>query len=66
LLKAEIYRQFPDLIGIPNTEGTLDYLIQYAIQTWDMLEFSLLNGLIDTMEHRVEAVIEAKGWYTKY
>jgi transposase len=66
LLKAEMYRQFPNLVGMPNTEETLDYLIQCAIQTWDTLEFSLLNRLMDTMEHRVEAVIEAKGWYTKY
>jgi DDE superfamily endonuclease len=66
LLKAEMYRQFPDLIGMPNTEATLDYLIQCAIHTWDTLEFSLLNRLMDTMEHRVEAVIDAKGWYTKY
>jgi hypothetical protein len=51
---------------MPNIEGTLDYLIQCVIWTWDILEFSLLNRLIDTMEHRVEAVIEAKGWYTKY
>ena len=61
-----MYRQFPDLIGMPNTEETLDYLIQCAIQTWDILEFSLLNRLMDTMERRVEAVIQAKGWYTKY
>ena len=66
LLKAEMYWQFPNLIGMPNTEATLDYLIQCAIHTWDTLEFSLLNRLMDTIEHRVEAVIDAKGWYTKY
>lgn len=66
LLKAEMYRKFPNLVGMPNTEATLDYLIQCAIQTWDTLEFSLLNRLMDTMEHRVEAVLRAKGWYTKY
>jgi hypothetical protein len=65
-LKAEMCHQFPDLAGMPNTEETLDYLIQCAIQTRATLEFSLLNRLMDIMEHRVEAVIEAKGWYTKY
>lgn len=25
-----------------------------------------LNRLIDTMEHRVEAIVKANGWYTKY
>jgi len=48
------------------TEETLDYLIQCAIHTWDTLDFAILNRLIDTMEHRVAAVLDAKGWYTKY
>jgi hypothetical protein len=66
LLKAEMYRQFPDLVGMANTEATLQYLINCAIQTWDSLEESMPNRLLDTMEHRVEAVLQAKGWYTKY
>src|SRR5271170_8103445 len=65
LLKAEMYRQFPDLVGMDNTEQTLDYLIQCAIQTWELLAEPILNRLIDTMEHRVEAVRRANGWYTK-
>jgi hypothetical protein len=49
-----------------NTEQTLDYLIQCAIHTWDQLREALLNRLLDTMEHRVQAVLKANGWYTKY
>jgi transposase len=66
LLKAEMYWLFPDLSGMPNTEETLDYLIQCAIHMWDTLDFAILNRLMDIMEHRVAAVIDAKGWYTKY
>jgi transposase len=66
LLKAEMYRQFPDLVGMENTERTLDYLIQCAIQTWELIAEHILNRLIDTMEHRVQAVLRANGWYTKY
>ena len=66
LLKAEMYRKFPDLVGMANTEATLRYLIDCAIQTWDSIEESMPNRLLDTMEHRVEAVLQAKGWYTKY
>ena len=66
LLKAEIYILYPELVGAPNNAETLDLLIRSAMDTWDRLGEDLLNRLIDTMERRVKAVIEAKGWYTKY
>lgn len=34
LLKAEMYRLFPDLAEMANTEATKKYLINCAIQTW--------------------------------
>jgi len=66
LLKQEMYILHPELVGAPNNAETLDLLIRCAINTWDRLGESLLNRLIDTMVHRVIAVIEAEGWYTKY
>jgi len=66
LLKAEMYILHPELVGAPNTAETLDLLIRCAIDTWERLGEDLLNRLIDTMVHRVEAVIKAEGWYTKY
>ena len=66
LLKAEMYRLYPELVGAPNNAETLDLLIRCAIATWERLEESMLNRLIDTMKHRVDAVLEANGWYTKY
>ena len=66
LLKAEMYILYPELVGAPNNAETLDLLIRSAMDTWDRLGEDLLNRLIDTMERRVKAVIEAKGWYTKY
>ena len=66
LLKAEMYRRFPDLSGRPNTEETLEYLIQCAIETWDSMDWAILNRLIDTMGDRIDAVLKANGWYTKY
>jgi transposase len=66
LLKAEMYRLYPELVSAPNNAETLDLLIRCAIATWERLEESMLNRLIDTMKHRVDAVLEANGWYTKY
>jgi hypothetical protein len=53
-------------VGASRDLKTLDLLIRYAITTWESLGESILNRLIDTMMYRVNAVLEAKGWYTKY
>ena len=66
LLKAEMYRLFPELVGMANTDATLHFFINCAIRTWDLLGEQLLNRLIDTMTHRVDAILKAEGWYTKY
>ncbi len=66
LLKAEIYRLYPDLLGMRNNVATLERLIQCAIATWDTFEVDIMNKVLDTMPHRVDAVLKANGWYTKY
>ena len=66
LLKVEIYRSYPELVGISNTQASLDLLIRCAIATWEELSEQLLLKLLDSMVHRVNAVLKANGWYTKY
>jgi hypothetical protein len=61
-----MYILHPKLVGAPNNVETLDLLIRCAIDKWNRQGEELLNRLIDTMVNRVKAVIEAKGWYTKY
>jgi hypothetical protein len=61
-----MYILHPELVSAPNNTETLDLLIRCAINTWDKLGESLLNKLINTIEARVKAVIDAEGWYTKY
>ena len=66
LLKAEIYRSYPELIGLSNTQASLDLLIRCAIATWEDQSEQMLTVLLDSMVHRVNAVLKANGWYTKY
>ncbi len=66
LLKEKMYILHLELVGAPNTTETLEHLIKCAIDTWDRMGEQLLNKLIDTMERRVKAVLDAEGWYTKY
>jgi hypothetical protein len=49
-----------------NNAQTLERLIQCAITTWDTFEEDIMNRVLDTMPHRVDAVLKAIGWYTKY
>lgn len=66
LLKAEIYKLRPDLIHMANNDQTKEILVATAQQAWEQLELRHLEHLSETMPHRVEAIIEAQGWYTPY
>ena len=61
LLKAEIYQRYPELKEALNIVETLAKLIESAIETWELLERDLLDRFIDTMTHRVQAVLDANG-----
>lgn len=65
-MKAEIYRLHPELEHAPDTDATLDALVMAAQEAWHSIDTGILYRLSSTMEERVKAVIDAKGWYTKY
>ena len=44
----------------------MDLLIDTATKVWLDLEIEVVDKLIDSVPNRVQAVIAAKGWYTKY
>lgn len=66
LMKREIYKLYPELEFALNTKETLQKLIQGAKEAWHAIDQSILYNLSITMPHRVQAVINANGWYTKY
>jgi transposase len=66
IMKQEIYKLYPDLEHAPDTADTLEWLIRAAKEAWDNINNQILERLSNTMPHRVKAVIEANGWYTKY
>lgn len=65
LLKEAILKRCLELLTTTGEEG-LQLLIQTAKDAWEDLYDELLNKLSDTMCHRVQAVLDAEGWYTKY
>jgi transposase len=65
-LKDEIIQAHPELVTMGNSDPAMDYLISCAQEAWETLAEELLNKLASGMQTRVDAVIKAKGWYTKY
>ena len=66
ILKREIYKYYPELLVAPDTEQTKRDLITAAQYIWEHLGDQILGNLADSMPYRVEAIIRADGWYTKY
>jgi transposase len=55
LLKEAIHKKYPELEFATKTDENLD-----------LLGDAILCRLSDTMPKRVQAVLDAEGWYTKY
>lgn len=66
LMKGIIYERFPELEKAPDNNDTLEQLIEAAKVAWHAIDERTLMHLCDSMPHRVQAVLLAEGWYTKY
>ena len=66
-LKRELYKRFPDtpsLKGSPETIGIMLCQCLHEVQ-WDV-EKEALEKLINSIPNYVDAMLRAKGWYTRY
>jgi len=59
-------KQYPHLATLPKNDAAKEELIRAAICVWEEIPEEVLNKLIDSIIRRLEAVIKAGGWYTKY
>lgn len=66
ILKKKIYELHPELEHAADTENIRQQLIAAAREAWYLIDEDILCTLSSTMAHRVQAVIAAEGWYTKY
>lgn len=66
-LKRRLHQQYPDIL---NTKGgparVRTQLAEVLPQVWETIPDSFFEKLWLSMPDRVAAVIEAKGWQTKY
>lgn len=65
-MKADIYRLHPELEHAVDNWNTLDQLIEAAKEAGHAIDQGILYRLAIEMPNRVQAVIDAEGWYTKY
>jgi uncharacterized protein YukE len=66
-LKEMIYQLDPDIENYQGSIGDLKDRFSDLIEcAWEGLGQEYFDKLIESMPRRIQAVIEAKGWYTKY
>lgn len=67
VLKKELYRRFPDTPDLRGGPEAVRYALAERLAiVWADIGPDTMNALIDSMPRRVQALIDAKGWYTKY
>ena len=66
LLKEAIVTRHPELSDMPKNNYALQMLCQAAVEAWEEIQDDLFEKLIISMQRRLQAVINANGWYTKY
>jgi transposase len=66
IMKTIIRQDHPELENAPDNDTTLCALIEAGIEAWGSIEERVLENLSNSMPHRVQAVLNADGWYTKY
>ena len=66
-LKKLVYEMFPAIVADKSESEHARQQLESALQAaWDCLPDELFDNLWVSMGRRVEAVIAAKGWHTKY
>ena len=66
-LKLELHKRYPDTKRLRGSPEAIKRVLRARLTEvwWDIGE-KVLNGLINSMSHRVQALLAARGWYTEY
>jgi len=65
-LKELIYKLDPELDSITNKETQKDCLCQVLPRAWEQILVETIEACFGSMRSRLQAVIDAGGWHTKY
>jgi hypothetical protein len=65
-LKELVLKMHPEISNITREENIREALRKALQEAWDIIPKEYFDRLIESMPSRVNAVIKAKGWHTKY
>ena len=65
-LKARIYELRPDIDAVTNKERQKEILCDTLPQAWNDIRASIIDKCVESMPDRIQAVIDANAWQTKY
>ena len=66
-LKQLVYQVNPQIEQVKGDADTVrDALWDALEKAWHLIDENILDDLVGSMQRRVQAVIEAERWYTKY
>ena len=65
--KKLVYHVRPDIESVTGSDDTVRKALWKALEeAWALIDTEIMKGLLESMDRRVNACMEAKGWYTKY
>ena len=67
LVKNKLQKHYPELYLMKGSDSEVKNVIEEAItHCWKLLDPKIFDSLAGSMVDRIEAIIKADGWYTKY
>ena len=66
-LKEIVFKMHSDLLNLKRSEDVIKEILLKTLQkTWEGIDWELMNSLIQSMNTRINAVIEVKRWHTRF
>lgn len=65
-LKELLYNLHPELDSVHSKEEQLRLLTNWLPEVWQQLKPEWIDAVLNSMPDRLQAVIDANGWQTKY
>jgi hypothetical protein len=66
ILKDRLNKNCPWLRVMGKSKAAYRAFIQAIVTEWEDIDQDLIDNLIKSMDSRVNTVLEAKGWHTRY
>jgi transposase len=65
-MKQWIHEHYPYLQEMGESQAAYDEWARVIVEAWKAILQDYIDGLIKSMDKRVNAVLDAEGWHAKY